>query len=65
MKHLISKGHHPHLKKRALLEVFGLLVLVAISINQKDLMSTALTDIKNSKSIFIVLMLALIGFYQR
>ena len=56
MKHLISKEHRPHLKKRAVLEFLGLLVLVAISYNQRALIATAMTDIRNSDALFLFML---------
>jgi len=59
MKHLIAKEHHPHLKKRAVLEIVGFLALVGISIHQRELISTAFTDIRNGDILYLVLLLSL------
>ena len=53
MKDLIAKEHHPHLKKRAILEIVGLLVLVALSINQRELIGTAISAIRDSDLLFL------------
>jgi len=59
MKHLISKEHHPHLKKRAFLELFGLLTLFVLCISQKELIITAINDIRNSDLLYISLLMAM------
>lgn len=53
MKQLVAKAHHPHLKKRAYLEFFGLLALVLISIQQRELLWTAINAIRTSDVLFL------------
>jgi len=48
MKHLIAKEHHRHLKKRALVELGGLLVLVGISVSQRTLIADSLHAVADS-----------------
>lgn len=62
MKHLIAKEHHPHLKKRAFLELFGLFTLLLLSLNQKELIVTALNDIRNSDLLYLFLLMAMYWF---
>lgn len=59
MRHLISKEHHPHLKKRALLELFGLIVLVGLSYNQREILGTAIDSIRESDIFYLLLMLSI------
>lgn len=56
MKHLVSKEHYPHLKKRAVLELVGLLALFLISYDQRALIETALTTIRQSDLLYLLLM---------
>ncbi len=60
MIHLLSKDHHPHLQKRALLEFLGLAVLVGLSINQREVIATAIEAIRNSDVFYLTL---LFGMY--
>ncbi len=62
MKHLIAKEHHPHLKKRAFLELFGFVTLFLLSISQKELIVTALNDIRNSDLLYLLLLMAMYWF---
>ncbi len=55
MKHLVAQEHHPHLKKRALLELCGFIILVALSIQQKDVLSEAFKAIRNSQLHYLLL----------
>jgi uncharacterized membrane protein YbhN (UPF0104 family) len=55
MKHLVAQEHHPHLKKRAILEIVGLLVLIGISFQQREMLQVALSAIKNSNVQFLFL----------
>lgn len=59
MKHLISKEHHPPLKKRAILELFGLITLIILSISQKELIGTAINDIRNSDLLYLGLLMSM------
>ncbi len=59
MKHIIGKEHHPHLKKRALLEVFGLLALVIFSITQWEIIDQALFAIASSNVYYLLGAMAL------
>lgn len=59
MKHLVAQEHHPHLKKRALLEMLGLIVLVVISVSQRDLIQNAFMTIRRSDVLYLLLMVAL------
>ncbi|MFT4532621.1 MAG: hypothetical protein ACI9T8_000652 [Candidatus Saccharimonadales bacterium] len=58
MKHLIAKIHHPHLKKRAFLELGGLLLLGLLSYTQRELISDAVHTISEVEVIWFVLLLA-------
>lgn len=62
MKHLIAKEHHPHLKKRAFLELFGFLTLLLLSFSQKDHIVTALKDIRNSDLLYLFLLMSMYWF---
>lgn len=55
MKHLVAKEHHPHLKKRAILELVGLLTLIFICYQQRELLVTAIDDIRSSNISFLIL----------
>ena len=59
MKHLVAKEHHSHLKKRALLELFGLAVLIWISIDQRELLTTTIQSIRESDVLFLLLLFSL------
>jgi uncharacterized protein (TIRG00374 family) len=59
MKHLVSKEHHPHLRRRAILEAVGLIALIGISIQQRSLIATALKDIRSSDVLFLGVLLSL------
>lgn len=48
MKHLIAQEHHRHLKLRVIVEVAGLILLIVISLSQRDHIKTALQAISNS-----------------
>ena len=56
MKHLISKEHHPHLKKRAMLEMVGFGILLWLSIDQRELIGEAITAIRGGDALFIFLL---------
>ena len=59
MKHLIAKEHHPHLKKRALLELVGLALLIGLSINQRAVIGEAMETIRSSDVLYLLIMLGL------
>ncbi len=56
MKHLVAKEHHPHLKKRALLELVGLCALVLLCYDQRELIQTALNTLRQSDLLYVLLM---------
>ncbi len=56
MKHLIAKEHHKHLKRRAFIEIGGFIILIAISINQRQLLGTAVEAIRMSDVLFLILL---------
>ncbi len=62
MKHLIAKEHHPPLKKRAFLELFGLFTLFLLSISQKELIATALNDIRNCDLLYFSILMVMYWF---
>lgn len=53
MKHLISKEHHPHLKKRAIIELCGLMLLVVFSITQWEIIDDSLFAIGKSNIYYL------------
>lgn len=59
MKHLIAQEHRSHLKKRAILELVGLIVLAFVSFNQRDLIISAVETIKKSDPATLVEMVVL------
>lgn len=59
MKHLVSKEHHPHLKRRAVLELFGLLALIVFVISEWELIDSSLFAIRNGDLFYLLLALAL------
>ena len=58
MKHLVHKNHHPHLKKRAILELIGLGILVVLLVSQRDVLREAITTIAEVDAIWFVVLLA-------
>jgi uncharacterized membrane protein YbhN (UPF0104 family) len=62
MKHLIHKNHHPHLKKRAILEFIGLFVLVGFVISQRDLLQESFLTVLEVEVLWFVLLLGLYWF---
>lgn len=58
MKHLIAKEHHRHLKKRAAVELVGLIVLIAISISQRSVIDDSLHAIASSDALSLLLLIA-------
>jgi uncharacterized protein (TIRG00374 family) len=59
MKHLIHKKHHPHLKKRLLLEIFGFIVLLLFSISQWEVLSEALRTVSKIEAWWFIVLLGL------
>ena len=57
MKHLVHKNHHPHLKKRAILEFIGLGVLMAFLIFQRDIIQESFLTVLEVEALFFVLLL--------
>jgi uncharacterized membrane protein YbhN (UPF0104 family) len=62
MKHLVHKKHHPHLKKRAILEFIGLFVLVGFVINQRDLLQESFLTVLEVEVLWFILLLGLYWF---
>ncbi len=58
MKHLIPKEHHPHLRKRALLEILGFILLIAISYSQRELLLEAVDELRTSDAFYTLIMLS-------
>jgi uncharacterized protein (TIRG00374 family) len=58
MKHLIHKTHHPHLKKRAMLEILGLIGLVAFIILQRDILQESFITVLEVDVIWFVILLS-------
>lgn len=58
MKHLIAKEHHRHLKKRAIIELFGLVILCVISINERSLITDSLRSIGSADKAGIILLVS-------
>jgi uncharacterized membrane protein YbhN (UPF0104 family) len=59
MKHLVHEVHHPHLKKRAILEFVGLGILVTILVSQRTVIISAIETVSEVEAIWFVLLLAL------
>ncbi len=55
MKHLIPKEHHPHLKRRAILELLGLLALVIFIISEWEFIDSSLFAIRNGDLFYLLL----------
>lgn len=55
MKHLIPKEHHPHLKRRAILEFIGLLVLIVFVISEWELIDESIFAIRNGDLFYLLL----------
>lgn len=62
MKHLVHKRHHPHLKKRAILEFVGLFILVGFVISQRDLLQNSILTVLEVEVLWFVLLLGLYWF---
>lgn len=62
MKHLVHKVHHPHLKKRAYLELAGLLGLVTFVFFQRDLLNESVATVLEVEILWFVLLLACYWF---
>ena len=62
MKHLVHKKHHPHLKKRAILEFIGLFVLVGFVISQRDLLQESFLTVLEVEVLWFILLLGLYWF---
>lgn len=58
MKHLIHKNHHQHLKKRAILEFFGLTLLMAFLIFQRDILRESFLTVLEVEVVWFVLLLS-------
>ena len=58
MKHLIHSRHHPHLKKRALLELVGLAILVLISVSQWEIVQEAIRTVSSVNAVWLVLLMS-------
>lgn len=54
MKHIFGEEHHAHLKKRAILELFGLITLVFFSITQWEIIDEALFAISKSNVYYLL-----------
>lgn len=59
MKHVISKEHHPHLKRRAIIELIGFVLLVLFIISEWELINTSLSAIRNSDLLFLIIALVI------
>jgi glycosyltransferase 2 family protein len=59
MKHLFHKRHHHHLKKRALLEFIGLIVLVAISYSQRGVLREAVGTVSQIHAWWLAVILGM------
>lgn len=57
MKHLIHKSHHPHLKKRAILEFFGLALLVGFVLFQRELLQDSFMTVLKVEVLWFLLLL--------
>ncbi len=58
MKHLVHEKHHPHLKKRALIELLGLFGLVTFIIVQRDILSESIDTIIEVEALWFLLLLS-------
>ncbi len=58
MKHLVHKDHHPHLKKRAILEFIGLALLMAFLIFQRDILKESFLTVLEVEVLWFVLLLS-------
>jgi uncharacterized protein (TIRG00374 family) len=57
MQHLIHKRHHPHLRKRAMLEFIGLAVLFGFIIYQRELLQDSFLTVLSVEIIWFLLLL--------
>ncbi len=57
MKHLIPKEHHSHLKKRAVLEIIGFAVLISVCVNQRSVISTTISAIRQADVFYLTILL--------
>lgn len=57
MKHLIHEKHHPHLKKRAILEFVGLSVLIAFVLFQREVLHDSITTVLKVEMLWFLLLL--------
>ncbi|MDO8265682.1 MAG: lysylphosphatidylglycerol synthase transmembrane domain-containing protein [Candidatus Saccharibacteria bacterium] len=57
MKHLVNKEHTGHLKKRAILEIVGFAILISVCINQRSVITTALSAIRQADVFYLGLLL--------
>ena len=64
MKDLIHEDHHPHLKKRFMLETLGFAVLVLISYLQWDVLKQAFSTISEVNASWFILLLSLYWLIQ-
>lgn len=57
MQHLIHKKHHPHLKKRAILEFFGLAILIGFVLFQRELLQDSIATVLKVEILWFLLLL--------
>lgn len=62
MKHLIHKKHHPHLKKRAFLELGGLGLLLLLLFSQRTVITEAIATVSRVEVIWFIVLLGLFWF---
>ena len=62
MKDLVHKNHHPHLKKRAILEFLGFSLLIAFIIFQRDILRESFKTVLEVEALFFVLLLSCYWF---
>ncbi len=58
MKHLVHKKHHPHLKKRAIIELVGLFGLITFLIFQRDILQVSFETIIEVEALWFLLLIA-------
>ena len=62
MQHLLHKKHHPHLKKRAIIELVGLGALITFIILQRDILRESILTIIEVEALWFVLLIACYWF---
>jgi undecaprenyl-diphosphatase len=62
MKHLVHVNHHPHLKKRAILEFIGFGLLTTFVIFQRDILQESFATVLEVESLYFVLLLSCYWF---